>query len=206
MSEREKKIGIFGGSFSPPHEGHVHALRSFLSEEDPDIVYVIPSYQSPQKAMISDVTPEQRLDMCRLAFSFDPRVSVSDMEIRRGGKSYTVDTLTALVAPRTKLLLLCGTDMLLTLDKWYRAKEIFAMADIVWQQRDDENDAETYEKTRQKISEYREHFGATIRKLHFSPRPLSSTVCRERIFDHMFSTENLPSAVREYIEKWHLYQ
>lgn len=206
MSEKVKKIGVFGGSFSPPHAGHIHALRSFLSEEKLDLAYVIPSYQSPQKAMILDVTPEQRLDMCRLAFSFDPRIRVSDMEIRRGGKSYTVDTLTELVAPDVKLLLLCGTDMFLTLDTWYRVEDIFAMAEIVWQRREDEKDQKTEEKIEQKVFEYKKRFGATIRELRLPPRSLSSTVCRERIADDDFSRENLPSAVREYIEKWHLYQ
>ena len=156
--------------------------------------------------MILDVTPEQRLEMCRLAFSFDPRIRVSDIEIRRGGKSYTVDTLSAFYGDDVKLSLLCGTDMMLTLDTWYNAARIFAMANIVWMRRETATESDLDEKIRQKIREYRERFHATIRELHSDPLPLSSTVCRKNLTHPDFISENLPISVREYIEKWHLYQ
>ena len=87
------RIGIYGGTFSPPHNGHLQAVKAFMEQMWLDFVYVIPAAIPPHKTVDCDVTPEQRLDMCRLAFADVEGVYVSDMEIARGGTSYTVDTL-----------------------------------------------------------------------------------------------------------------
>ena len=93
-------IGIYGGTFSPPHLGHAHAARIFLAEGGIDALTVIPTFVTPLKERREATSPEDRLAMCRLAFSFSPRITVSDIEVRRRGRSYTADTLEALKKKR----------------------------------------------------------------------------------------------------------
>ena len=195
-----KTVGIFGGTFSPPHNGHIHAVKEFLLAEDPDEMLIIPTSTPPHKELKGNASPEQRLRMCELAFDFDSRIRVSDVEIRRGGKSYTSDTLQLLAGEDTHLVFLCGTDMFLTMDTWHCPEKIFALADVVLIRR--ENEEKSAEDLRQKANEYKERFGAVIRFVDAPPLPLSSTACRE--------SEGLsglvPPLVKEYIEKCKLYR
>lgn len=201
---KKERIGIYGGSFSPPHLGHVHAARSFLEYESPDCLYIMPAFLPPHKELEGDASPSDRLAMCRLAFDFDPRIRVSDLEIRRAGKSYTSDTLSELTRPDRTLIFLCGTDMLLTMDTWHRPDIIFSLAEIVFERR--ENDPELTKKIRQKIDFYKRAFHAEIRELPAPPLPLSSSDCRENRMDDAFMKRVLPPAVWEYIKKCNLYR
>ena len=118
------KIAIFGGSFNPPHLGHLNSAMYAAAQLQPDVFLIIPDYRPPHKAMeVGSPTPEERLALCRLTFAGVPNVEVSDMEIRRGGKSYTVDTVKELLRryPDADFYLLVGTDMLLDLGRWYKA-------------------------------------------------------------------------------------
>lgn len=195
-----KTVGIFGGTFSPPHNGHIYAVKEFLRAEDPDEMLVIPTFTPPHKELKGNATPKQRLRMCELAFNFDPRIRVSDMEIRRGGKSYTADTLEELSDKDTHLIFLCGTDMFLTMDTWYTPERIFRLADIVLIRR--ENQEEFNNILRQKAREYQEKFDAVIRFIDAPPLPLSSTLCRES----EALKELVPPIVKEYIEQCKLYK
>ena len=121
------RIGIFGGTFSPPHNGHLQAAKAFMEQMWLDILYVIPTALPPHKEMEIPVSAQHRLEMCRLAFSGMEGVYVSDMEIQRGGKSYTVETLRELTGEDRRLFFLCGTDMMLTLDRWREPEEIFKL-------------------------------------------------------------------------------
>lgn len=195
-----KNVGIFGGTFSPPHNGHVYAVKEFLRAEAPDEMLIIPTFVPPHKELKGDATPEERLRMCELAFDFDPRIRVSDIEIRRGGKSYTADTLEALSRNDTHLIFLCGTDMFLTMDTWYEPERIFRLADIVLVRR--ENQKELDDNLRQKAKSYTDRFGAVVRFIDVPSLPLSSTLCRES----KSLTELIPPLVKEYIEKCKLYK
>ena len=126
-----KKIAIYGGSFDPPHKGHKLLAENLASVCDAEKVIIIPTALSPFKSS-SSATAEDRLDMCKLFFKED-LFSISDIEIKRGGKSYTVDTLTQIKAeyPDTELFLFMGDDMLLSFDKWYKHEEILELATIV---------------------------------------------------------------------------
>ena len=121
------RVGIYGGTFSPVHNGHVAAAKAFMEQMWLDILYVIPTGVTPHKDMKGDATASDRLEMCRLAFEGVEGVIVSDLEMRREGKSYTVDTLRELSGEDRRIFLLCGTDMMLTLDTWYQAEEIFRL-------------------------------------------------------------------------------
>ncbi len=135
------RIGLYGGSFSPPHIGHVRAAETFLLERGLDALHVMPTAQSPHKTQVLGAGDADRLEMCRLAFAHLPRVAVSDHEIARGGKSYTVLTLRdykAKYGDGTEIEMLVGTDMFLSLDQWFCFEEIFSLARIVCMRRESE--------------------------------------------------------------------
>ena len=108
-----KKIAIYGGSFDPPHKGHKLLAENLASVCGAEKVIIIPTALSPFKNS-SSATAEDRLNMCKLFFKED-LFQISDVEIKRGGKSYTVDTLTQIKEenPEAELFLFMGDDMLL---------------------------------------------------------------------------------------------
>lgn len=126
-----KKIAIYGGSFDPPHKGHKLLAENLAKICGAGKVIIIPTALSPFKNS-SSATAEDRLNMCRLFFKED-LFSISDIEIKRGGKSYTVDTLRHIKAenPDAELFLFMGDDMVLSFDKWYKHQEILELATIV---------------------------------------------------------------------------
>ena len=126
-----KKIAIYGGSFDPPHKGHKVLAENLANVCDAEKVIIIPTALSPFKNSSSAVAAD-RLNMCKLFFKED-LFQISDIEIKRGGKSYTVDTLTQIKRenPDAELFLFMGDDMLLSFDKWYCYQEILRLATIV---------------------------------------------------------------------------
>lgn len=161
--EGTQRIGVFGGTFSPPHLGHLHAAKAFLTQKELDALIVIPTYIPPHKQRQDTATPEERLEMCRRTFSFSDKVCVSDMEIRRGGKSYTSDTLSALSGAGRSLFFLCGTDMFLTLEEWHEPETIFRLATIVYLAR--RENGEEAKKMEKAAALYREKYGAVVQQL-----------------------------------------
>lgn len=131
------KIGIYGGTFNPPHLGHVTAARAVFDLLRLDRLLVIPAGLPPHKDLPDhSPTPAQRLEMTRLAveqMGLDGKAEVLDMELSRAGKSYTSDTLAELKEryPDDELWLLMGTDMFLTLQAWHAPEEILSLAGIV---------------------------------------------------------------------------
>lgn len=119
------KIGIFGGTFNPPHLAHLNIAEDFSRRLNFDKLIIIPTYQPPHKQAQSLADSEDRLEMCRLLFDTE-NSEVSDIEIQRQGKSYTYDTLCQLEEkyPGAELYLIIGSDMLLSFHKWYRYKDI----------------------------------------------------------------------------------
>ncbi|MGI5987561.1 MAG: nicotinate (nicotinamide) nucleotide adenylyltransferase [Dysosmobacter sp.] len=130
------KIGIYGGTFNPPHLGHVTAARAVFELLKLDRLLVIPAGLPPHKDLPDhSPTAAQRLEMTRLAaeqMGLDGKVEVVDIELSRAGKSYTSDTLAQLKEryPDDELWLLMGTDMFLTLQAWHAPEEILSLAGI----------------------------------------------------------------------------
>ena len=197
------RVGIYGGTFSPVHSGHVAAARAFMEQMWLDILYVIPAGIPPHKTMEGDATPAQRLEMCRLAFAGMEGVIVSDLEIRRAGKSYTVDTLRELYDPDGRLFLLMGTDMLLTLDQWREPEEIFRLSYPVYIRR--ENDTALDATIVQKITDYQNAYGKVVRRIVAPAIELSSTDIREAIASGAPIDRLVPPAVAAYIQANGLY-
>ncbi len=204
MSEKKLRVGIFGGSFSPPHLGHLGAARAFLSETALDALIVIPAGIPPHKTLKGDASPEQRVEMCRLTFGELSNTEVSELEIRRSGKSYTALTLEELSDPKKELYLLVGTDMFLTLDEWYAPEVIFKLSTIVLMRR--EGDAALTEEILSKQALYSERYGARIRRLSAPFFEISSDAIRnKRKAGEKISAYVVPK-VEEYIDQWQLYK
>jgi nicotinate-nucleotide adenylyltransferase len=127
------RIGVLGGSFNPPHTGHIIIASDAFEALDLDRLIVLPASANPLKGHDpGGPTAEQRLEMVRLTFGDDPRFEVSSMEIERGGLSYMVDTLEALKGTNkeAELILLLGMDSLKTLDRWKRPDRIVELATV----------------------------------------------------------------------------
>lgn len=127
-----KKIAMFGGSFNPPHMGHLELAGKFIRELKLDELLLIPVFTPPHKTGRDMASPEHRLNMCRLLEKYNPKISASDIEIKRGGSSYTVDTLRALkkLYPDSILHLIIGADMFMSLQSWRNPEEICSLAKI----------------------------------------------------------------------------
>jgi len=197
------RIGIYGGTFSPPHNGHLQAARAFMEQMWLDFLYVIPTATPPHKEMDNPVSAEHRLEMCRRAFSQLEGVYVSDLELRRGGISYTVDTLRELSGEDRRLFLLCGTDMMLTLDRWRSADEIFRLCYPVYIRRD--NDRSLDGVIVEKIAQYQRDYGKVVRRIVTEPIELSSSEVRARIANGGDVSHMIPETVKKYITDNHLY-
>ncbi len=127
------RIGVLGGSFNPPHNGHLIIASDAFEALGLDRLYVIPAAANPLKERQAHApSPEQRLEMVRLTFGGDNRFEVSPIEIERGGLSYTVDTLETLAGrhPEAELVLLLGIDSLKGFDKWRRPERIRELATL----------------------------------------------------------------------------
>ena len=123
-----QKVLLYGGTFDPPHNGHMNNLRAALELVRPDKAIVMPAGIPPHKK--ASTTPgEVRLAMCQCFTALSPAVEVSDWEIAQGGRSYTVHTLEMLrdAYPGAELYLCVGSDMLLTFTQWYRWQDMLAM-------------------------------------------------------------------------------
>ena len=125
------RIAVYGGSFDPPHKGHKLLAKNLAAFCGADKVLVIPTAMSPFKSS-SSATPLDRLEMCKIAFP-EELFEVCDIEIMRGGKSYTIDTLKQVKAlyPNSELYLFMGDDMLLSFERWYKYEEILQTCTLV---------------------------------------------------------------------------
>ena len=203
-----ERIGIFGGTFAPPHMGHVRAAEAFLRAMNPEgcgeklRLIVMPTATPPHKLKAAGDTSEARLRMCRAAFGGLPDTEVSDYEITKGGISYTVLTLEHFAAEDRELWLLCGSDMFLTLDRWFRAEDIFRLARIAGVSRG----TEEFAVLDRKRAEYEEKTGRQVLLLEDEPFPLSSTEIRRRVTAGEDMDGLLPRGVEEIIRQERLYE
>ena len=144
------KIGVYGGTFNPPHLGHVTAARAVFELLKLDLLLLVPDGQPPHKMLPpGSPSPEQRLEMTRLAgeqLGLGERVRTLDLELKREGRSYTAETLRQLHQqyPENELWLLMGTDMFLTLQAWREPGEILSLAGIAAFGRTEEDTEELF--------------------------------------------------------------
>lgn len=203
------KIGVYGGTFNPPHLGHAAAARAVVELLKLDRLLIIPAGLPPHKELpAGSPTPEQRLEMTRLAsdqLGLGDRVEVLDVEIHRHGKSYTADTLAALKAryPDDELWLLMGTDMFLTFQAWHEPERILSLAGIAAFGRTEADTEELFSVQRDYL--YRTYPQARLFTLTIpGVVDISSTELREKLARGE-GANFLPPAVYGYILREGLY-
>ncbi len=197
------KIGIFGGTFNPPHLGHVGAAQEAIKALNLDKLLVIPDALPPHKALAeSSPSAEERLNMTKLAFSGVKKAEVSDMEIRRGGPSYTVETLIRVKSryPNATLYLLMGTDMLLIFEEWREFRTIISIATLaVFARRGGED-----RKIALAADALRNKYNASVTVIASPKVDVSSSKIRE-LLPLRRGREGLSDAVYSEIIKYRLY-
>ena len=198
------RVGIYGGAFAPIHKGHVSAAKAFMSQMWLDVLFVIPTGESPHKEMDRSASDEDRMEMCRLAFHDVEGVIVSDMEIKRHGESYSIDTLREMSEGDSRLFMLCGTDMMLTLGEWHDADEIFKISYPVYIRR--ENDRTLDAKIFERNTEYFEKYGKYVIKLDAPVIEISSSDLRKKIKAGEDVSGYIDPSVLKYIYEKGIYR
>ena len=198
-----KKIGIYGGTFNPLHTGHLHAARQAIRTLNLDLLLMIPDRIAPHKQIpAGSPTPEQRLEMLRIAVAGEEKILVSDLELKRKGVSYTYLTVEALrqTYPEAELYLLMGTDMFLSFETWAQPQRITAEATLAVLYRGDKGEQKQILAQKEKL----EAQGVRIALVRNDIIAISSTQLRRMLAFHC-AGEFLPAGVEEYIETNKLY-
>lgn len=199
------KTGIYGGTFNPIHLGHVHILKEFIRRLALSRVLLIPAHIPPHKQAHALASAEDRLAMCRLAMQevTEAPVELSEIELRREGKSYTADTLQALRKqfPEDEFYLLMGEDMFLTVDSWYRPEIIFSLAALCASPRSKDG----YCKLMAQKERLERRFSARCIVEEIPYFPASSTEIRELAGQGKRLSGLVPAEVEAYIFAHGLY-
>lgn len=199
-----QKIGIYGGTFNPVHLGHISLAKRFRKALGLDTVFLVPTATPPHKVHKDLAGGYERYEMCKLAVEGEEGLDVSDLELIRGGKSYTVDTLLEFRRryPDSALYLITGADMFLTLEQWYRFGDIAHLAVLCAAPRDEDSAEDLYRYADQ----LRAVYGAQIAVVNFPLLPISSTLVRDRLRAGEPVENLVPRAVKQYICERKLYQ
>lgn len=197
------RIGIYGGTFAPIHNGHVNAAKAFMDQMQLHYLFVIPTALDPSKIRDEGDEARHRMKMCELAFEGEAGVVISDMEIEKGGISYTVDTLRALARDDRRLFMLVGTDMALKLDSWREPEEIFKLCYPTYVRR--ESDKLLENQIIEKNTKYLNDYGKICRRIMTPEIELSSTEIREMVKRGEDISDLVPEKVAEYIKENKLY-
>ena len=174
------RIGIYGGTFNPVHTGHVSAARSAVTALGLSKLLMIPTFISPHKPLPEgSPTAQQRLEILRSSVLCEDKIEVSDLELRRGGPSYTYETVLQLRQeyPDAELVLLMGTDMFLTFHTWRHPEKILndASLGVFYRGLRDEKAAIEKQKT------FLEEQGATVYLVENGITEISSTNLRRML-------------------------
>jgi nicotinate-nucleotide adenylyltransferase len=188
------RVGILGGTFDPPHHGHLIAAQDAIIDLELDKVIFIPAAVPPHKQRNNVTAPAVRLRMIEAATRDDGRFEVSDVELRRTGPSYTVDTLRELRAarPTDQLFLLLGVDQVREFESWREPKEVLKLAALVMLARagiEDDGGRDIVEQT-----------------VRVTRIDVSSTLVRERVRAGRPIRYLVPAAVEKIIADERLYQ
>ena len=203
------KIGIYGGSFNPPHLGHLAAARAALSALELDRLLIVPAADPPHKVLTPDsAPPEDRLAMARILADLllDPRVECWDAELARPGKSYTSDTLRAAHDrwPEAELWLLVGTDMFLSLQDWHEPEIVLSLAKVCAFGRGAGDGEALFAPQRERLAR---DFGAETVTLAIPDLvEVSSTEIRAALAAGRSIDDMVPPAVAAYIREKNLYR
>ena len=198
-----QRIGIYGGTFNPPHIGHIRAALAAVRTLRLDKLLVIPDRIAPHKEIPEgSPAPEQRLEMLRLAIGGEPTVEVSDMELCREGKSYSYETVEQIrtLYPNAELILLMGTDMFLSFHEWRHPERILKEAALGVFYRGDRGEQAAIDAKKAEM----EAAGHAVYLVCNDVVDISSTDLR-RMLVFRCAAPFLPDGVGEYIQSNGLY-
>jgi nicotinate-nucleotide adenylyltransferase len=189
-------IGVLGGTFDPPHDGHLHVAAEVASAMKLDQIIFIPASQPWQKSGYSDA--EDRLAMTALAAAHDPRFSVSRIEIDRTGPTYTIDTMRELskLLPGAELWLIVGADAALNLATWHRIDDLSRYTNVIAVPRPG------FDVARLEVAQRR----LPLEVVEVPPVDVSSTEIRAAVRAGRSIEGLVPPEVAAYIEEHHLYR
>jgi len=190
-------IGIYGGSFNPPHLGHLVVAESVREQVRFDKILFVPSATTPNKMDAALAPAADRVQMMRLAIQGNADFEVSDIEVHRSGISYTIDTVTGLAAlhPRAALALIIGTDNLMEFQTWKSPQEILARVQLV-----------VVNRPGFPPQDARSEFARLSTFVNVPQIGISSTDIRRRIKLRRSIKYLVPPGVEEYIRQKNLYR
>jgi len=198
-----ERIGIYGGTFNPPHTGHISAARYAVEALGLSALIMIPSCISPHKQnTCPDTTPEQRYEMVKRSVETEDKITVSDLELRRGGVSYTYETLAQLREqyPDAELVLLLGSDAFLGFDHWKCPEKILQNASLAVLHRGERGEERMIAAKKEDL----ESWGAQVYVLQNPVTQIHSEDLR-RMLTFRCAEPFLPTGVGEYIRQNGLY-
>lgn len=198
-----ERIGIYGGTFNPPHIGHIQAAKQAVKTLQLDKLLLIPDRVAPHKELPDNSpSPWQRLDMLRIAAGQDPALEVSDIELNREGPSYTYETVAQLKEcyPQAELVVLMGTDMFLSFPSWRCPQKILAGAALAVAYRGDRQERQEVARMQRQL----ESQGAKVYLLENQVTEISSTQLR-RMLAFGCADSFLSPGIGDYIRQNGLY-
>jgi nicotinate-nucleotide adenylyltransferase len=210
------RIGLFGGSFNPIHLGHLRAAEEDRETLRLDLVYFVPAASPPHKSLVGLAPAEHRLQMVRLATKGNRYFMVSDVEVRRSGNSFTIDTVRyfhTAMRGQPDLYLIMGGDQFAEFDTWKEADELAASCNIIVHTRLSEKKPEgkvplamlsRFDYIKQEQS-YVHRSGRTLYLVSTTFFPISATAIRDRLTAGRSIRYLVPSDVADYIEQHSLY-
>lgn len=195
------RIGILGGTFNPPHLGHLICAQEAYLQLGLDRVTLIPARIPPHKPVEDEPGAEHRLELCRLAIGTDERFQVSDLEIGRDGPSYTVDTLEELhsSAPDHELFLIVGGDIAAGLPDWHEPERVLSLATLAVAKRRGTSRAAVDDALAALPG------GERTRFFRMPRIAISSTMLRDRVRSGQPIRYYVPDPVASYVERHRLY-
>lgn len=196
-SRHREPVGILGGTFNPIHLGHLLIAQDALEQAGLARVLFIPTAVPPHKSLAGNVSARQRLRMIQLAIAGDPRLAVDDLEIRRGGKSYTVETLAELRdrLPAADFYFIIGADSLAELPQWYQVEQLVRLCRFL-----------VFARPGYPAKPVGRLAGLRSQLFSTHPCAIASREIRERLASRQSIRYLVPEPVRRYIERHDLYQ
>ncbi|KHD85221.1 nicotinate-nucleotide adenylyltransferase [Bacillus ginsengihumi] len=188
---KKKQVGILGGTFDPPHLGHVILANEVLQALKLDEIRFMPNQEPPHKMKVADVTNNDRLNMLKLAIADHPKFVIETIELERTGPSYTYDTMVLLKErePDIDFYFIIGADMIEYLPKWKNIEQLVQLVNFVGVNRPKYSHITHYPITFVEIPDIQ----------------ISSSIIRERLYHNMSVQYLIADQVWDYIKEHHLY-
>lgn len=194
----EKRAGLFGGTFNPPHKGHLFIAGEIMKEFKLDKVFFIPSYSPPHKDLKNIIAAPHRFEMTRLLIDGEDKFELSDYEVKKSGVSYSIDTIKHFISayPDYELYFITGSDAFYEIDTWKNYHEVLSLIKVIVYLREDV----TKEKIEAKYPESEAVLWPHGEKIH-----ISASQIRERIRKGKSCAEETGNKVWDYIIKNKIY-